>query len=68
MTDLLTMIRTVDPEYLNSPNSICRTCALKNGAKPRDGHVSSYWVGRCGYCGNQEFCCSITDWNWRDDE
>ena len=44
--------------------TVCKSCAIANGAKPHETHVSSYWVGECSLCSEIKKVCSFNDWCW----
>lgn len=46
------------------PGAICSECAKKNGGEWPEGHVASFWPGKCSACGDEASCCCTTDFNW----
>ena len=44
--------------------SICRDCALANGAIPVEGHCATWWEGECQVCHETRGLCDVSDWNW----
>ena len=44
--------------------SICKDCAVANGAKPVDGHMATWWSAHCDVCREYRGLCDVSDWNW----
>lgn len=49
------------------PEGICRDCALAEGAKGIEGHLSSYWDGTCKVCKVIKSVNATTDWLWTNE-
>jgi len=56
----------VDPHDVDprSAGAICSSCAEAHGGGWQDGHMATFWVGRCGLCGARKSVTSTSDYLW----
>lgn len=45
---------------------LCDECAEKHGAVWPEGHIASYFMGKCNVCKEQKSLSCTGDWNWPD--
>lgn len=48
------------------PGVICRTCALSNHGRWPEGHVATFYPGKCGWCGKETTVTEPRDWRYPD--
>lgn len=44
------------------PKLICAKCAIQNGGHWPKGHVASFYLGACGWCGEDTEVTQARDW------
>lgn len=45
--------------------TICRECALANGAWAEEWMVCTVWMAKCHVCGVEKAVSDVSDWNWK---
>ena len=50
-----------DPRTLGA---ICSECADQAGAEWQEGHLATFWMGKCGICHVQKSVTSPSDFLW----
>ena len=44
--------------------SICKDCAIANGAIPPKLNCATLWTANCDVCREYKGLCDVSDWDW----